>query len=299
MLDAKVMSVPQFFTSGRQVGLRIPYITLEHPTAGLFTRTGELSEHAKLRFMVACIRHAWDQLPYDVESGLPRQILDTIGGLLDGVPSSAAEFRERLEAFQHVHDDLVSDENMMRAANLTFVTGATASWVYHALVAVEAAPQRWFDYFVGTGKCLPYWVVLHGAATITPEERAWQIEAVEAFVDRPRPEIDLQAPAWIQTQMEIGPAYLTFCVAPWEEKRALVSACPAISDPMRRMLARLVMDRSGGANAELRAVLDANDVLLDFCEAVIADVAEVGGRVDRGLDAVFANPQLRVAVGGG
>jgi hypothetical protein len=299
MLGGTVMSVAQFFASGRQAGLRIPYITLEHPTAGLFTRVGELSEHAKLRFMVACIRHAWDQLPQDPESGLPLQILDTIGGLLDGVSVSAAEFRERIEAFQHVHDDLVSDASMMLAANLTYVTGAAASWVYHAMMAAEATPQRWFDYFVATGKCLPYWVVLHGASTIAPEERAWQVEAVEAFVDRPRPEIDVQAPAWMQAQMELGPVYLTFCVAPWEEKRALVGASPAISDPLRRMFARLVIERSGGANAELRAVLDANDVLLDFCEAVIADAADVGGRVERGLDAVFANRQLRDAVEGG
>jgi len=237
-----------FIASGDQVSFRIPYLTLEHPTAGIFPRLGELSERSKALYMVACIRHAWDQhVTYDVGSTLPIEVLALVDALLEGTPCSAAEMRAQLEAFQKVHGLIVDAaqagvQGAVTAANLTHVLGALAAWIYHALFALTRDPAlTWAGYSMARKQWLPFWLVLSGTASSDPGERAWQIEVLRGFVDRPSPEIDPTDPAWLRHQMEIGQAYFTLCVAPWDLKCSLVENHPDVVDPVRRSLAKLVM----------------------------------------------------------
>jgi hypothetical protein len=299
----------RFIASGKQTSFRIPYITLEYPTAGIFPRLGELSERSKARYMAACIRHAWDQhMTYDVGSTLPADVLARVDAILDGAPCSTAELRTQLEAFQHIHDLVVSDANAsvpgaVIAASLTYVIGALTSWLYHALVALARAPElTWSDYSTATRQWLPLWVVLTGAATTAPDERAWQIQALSGFVDRAATSIDPTDPAWMQRQMKMGTAYLTLCLSPWDVKRSLVESEPDVVDPLRRNFAKLVMRRAAsksGKNTEdnpLWSMLEANDVLLDWCHACMADADQLGRPTKRALDTVFSNPELRAMI---
>jgi hypothetical protein len=312
MAAAMTDAIAHFIASGDEASLRIPYLTLEHPTAGILPRLGELSERSKALYMVACIRHAWDEhLSYGVDSTLPTDVLTLVDTLLEGRPCAVEELRAQLEAFQHVHDVVVEDAKAnvpgaVTAANLTYVIGALASWIYHALVALAGDSRlTWLGYSVATQRWLPLWLVLSGTASTDPGERAWQIKALNGFVDRPLPEIDPTDAAWLQHQMEIGTTYLTLCLAPWDMKRSLVESHPDIVDPVRRAFAKIVMRRAvkagsdaaqTGADEHLWSLIDANDVLLDWCHAVMADAHELGSVTRRGLDSVFDNAELRAMI---
>lgn len=310
-------AVARFIASGEQASFRIPYLTLEYPTAGIFPRLGELSERNKALYMVACIRHAWDEhLSYAIDSTLPTDVLTLVDALLEGRSCSAEELRAQLVAFQHVHEAVVHDAKASvpgatAAASLTYVIGALASWAYHALVAVAHDPGlTWSIYSATTRRWLPFWLVLTGAASTGSSERAWQIEAAGQFVDRAEPDVDLADPAWLQRQMEVGTAYLTVCVAPWDVKRSLVESHPDVVDPLRRNLAKAVMrravsrtgdtgdagDDADDADERLWSMIAANDVLLDWCHAVFADAQQLGRPTANALDAVFDNVELRAMI---
>ena len=307
-----------FVASGDARSLRFPYMPLEmrHGMPAILRMLGQLTERTKAQFLLACIRHAWEsnvtsnqvrpEDRYDVGSRVPEETFAMLDDLLEGRHRSLDEIHIRLEAFQETFDEIKQAANAnvagaVLAANVTYVTGVLASWLYHALVAASEQPAlTWLGYCGDTDRWLPFWLVLDGtASTGGEEERDWQCTALEGFAN-PVEERDIMNPAWMARTYELGPTLMQLWVSPWDAKRALIASTPDLLDVSRSQFTKLVVLKSLADDPEghdaFAITIDAHELLLQWCKAAVTDAEETGIDTTLALDAVFSNGPLRAAV---
>lgn len=301
-----------FIASGDMYALRSPYLRMDHGEAEIVRQLARVSERRKVRFLVACLRHAWDtHVHCDAGASAEQAALALLDELLGAPDCVVPELANQLDAFRHVCDHLQAQAKAeapgaAAAAAVCYVTGALLSWLHHACAAIAARPTlTWFEYVASTGRWPPFWLVLDGAASVGGAvERAWQTQAMSWFADEAPDEPDLHTPAWTARQYELGPIFLQLWRSPWPKKRELIAQSPDMTDRVRHLFAKLLAVKMGKENVEasddshhrLLAMIDANAILLDWCNAALADHEAVGGRAQAALDSVFGNARLQALV---
>ncbi|MEO7733909.1 MAG: hypothetical protein ABIY55_23295 [Kofleriaceae bacterium] len=303
-------SFAAFIASGDDYSFRSPYVRMDHYQTEIVRLLGRLSERTKLQFLVACVRHAWTtHVRYEAGERAEQDALVLLDDLLDAHDWPLPELVNRINAFQQVYDHIKAQAHAgvpdaVPAANVFYVTGGLLSWLYHAIVAIAARPElTWFEYTASTGRWPGFWRVLDGAASVGgAAERAWQAQVMTGFASDAPVEPDvMREPAWGARQFQLGPMFLRLWLVTWAEKRALIEQYPDLTDRTRHLFAKLLVVKAGSAPAtesqqQFLAMIDANAILLDWCNAAMTDREAVGGRPLAALDSVFGNAQLRALV---
>lgn len=269
---------------------------------------GALSERMKAQFLVACLRHAWEEhVRYARSARLPDETLALIDDLLDARACPLAVLRARIEALQALFDDAraaakTGVPDALAAATVAYALGKLIGWFYYAFVALAGEPAlTWASYATKTRKYLPFWLVLDGAAAVGGlAERAWQEQVIAGFAAEP-PELGDRCASdasWIARTFHLGPTFRSLWFAPWHEKHALIERAPDLTEPARRDFTRVaVMQNLAGVPDQSRdafaAVIHANELLLHWCDAALCDARAAGLDARAALAAVFANDALR------
>lgn len=274
---------------------------------------GGLSERMKAQFLVACLRHAWDEhVRYAAGARLPEETLAWIDDLLEARPDALIDLslrlRTRIEALQALFDGArvaakAGAPGALAAATVAYAIGKLLGWFYHAFGALSGDPAlTWAGYATRTRKFLPFWLVLDGAASVGGlAERAWQAQVMAGFAaEEPldahaRPASDAR---WCERTFQLGLTFRSLWLAPWDEKRALIEQAPELTEPARRDFTVLaVMRNLTTVPAESReafaALIHANELLLHWCDAALCDAKAEGRDARAALAAVFANDDLR------
>jgi hypothetical protein len=267
---------------------------------------GRLSERAKARFLLACIRHAWTtHVSYGTGAHAEDDALRLIDDLLEARDRSLADLTSQLQAFEDFHNRVRSEAQAnvpgaLVALNVIHVTGALLLWLYYAHEAWSAQPTlTWFAYVTSTRQSLPFWLVLDTSALVgRPGEHAWQAETMWRFCGEPPPEPDVRSPSWIARQAELGPIFMRLWLSPWPDKRVLIEQYPDLTDRTRHLFAKYLIVKSPNqadddTHQRFLALIDANAILLDWCDAALGDAHAFGGHATAALDGVFGNAALQ------
>jgi hypothetical protein len=177
------MSVAAFVASGESATFRSPYIRIDIDSP--INRSMNISELGKARFMLACIRHAWDVY---VKGEWPGEMLAVLTDIIDDMkPIDLATFRAHIDRYQTVFDKekavALADERAIPRATMLYLVGAMSGWFFHAFKAAEEDEgAEWGRYALGNGRWLPLWHILDGCMSVGGQaERTWQEETIVHF----------------------------------------------------------------------------------------------------------------------